>query len=1050
MSVSASSLNVVGVFQRYTCLSPASHTGKQWQGACPFSDCSVDDDGFVVWPVLTARGCHYYCRGCGRAGDVLSFVCAYEGISRRRACELLGIPYDETSSLDDLALPKIAPDDPPPDAWQRRASLFVQESVKRLWSDEGGPAREYLYRRGFTDDLIRQAQLGYHRTTRVDPAGVWGIAEGLHIEKVWLPRGIVIPWMTGQRVWKLNIRRGDKDIERDLQQARASGKKPRKCKYVEVQGSANYLYQADTIMPNRPVLLVESEFDALSAIQAGIQDIAGCLATGSTGRGRTPRALSALALASRVLVAFDVDENGHGDEAARWWLRTLPQATRLQPWMHDVNEMLQQHQDIRQWVTLGLEIPTQAVIIGPQEEWLRKDEKSMHSSDNGAQDVPELSLACSICGAEVEYYSDQGVAYCEQHWTAYTQPPIAVSQEHGSTTPCLSLLTSAQEVMDLAAQFSATQPGQLVLDLETTGLDPRRSKVITLALGTPEQVMVIDLRSYYTATASQQHTWKEALQSLLHREETLWIGHHLKFDWSFLAQHFEVRLRQVYDTMLVEKLLHAGIHVSTSLKASAERYGIEVSKEQRSWFIDLDQRLAEWLAPLPTEQLAYIQQDIVVPYHIYERQQEAIAQHDLVRVVALEHQALPAIAAMEVHGVCIDGERWRSILTIRHEQKTTLEKQIKQILGQALASTQPARETLFGESILPAVNLASSEQLLEALKGLGVHVTSASKEALQDVVQQHAVIPLLLEWKALEKFETAFGENVLGYITTDGRIHATFDQLGAASGRIISREPNLQQIPKPAEKDDPFDLRRCFVAPKECKLLIADLSNIELRILADVSGDVTMQRFFAEGKDLHGETAKLMFRLPADANPKEYLVNGKKARDIAKTINFGLAYGMGAQGLANRVGVDLETAKRLMRTYFATYKAVAAYLARAGKEGVTRGHARSLSGRMRFFSSEELQKRRGEAERSAKNHPIQGTNADILKCALALLYHRLPAGVHIVLTVHDEIVLECPDALIAEAERILKDAMVQACKEYLKVVHIPEPDVLVEGYWKKD
>src|SRR5581483_5436931 len=188
-------------------------------------------------------------------------------------------------------------------------------------------------------------------------------------------------------------------------------------------------------------------------------------------------------------------------------------------------------------------------------------------------------------------------------------------------------------------------------------------------------------------------------------------------------------------------------HVSTSLKASAERYGIEVSKEQRSWFIDLDQRLAEWLAPLPVEQLAYIQQDIVVPYHIYERQQEAIAQHDLARVVSLEHQALPAIAAMEVHGVCIEGARWRSILTTRHEQKTTLEKQIKQILGQALASAQPTRETLFGESILPAVNLASSEQLLEALGGLGVYVTSTSKEALQDVVQQHAVIPLLLEWK---------------------------------------------------------------------------------------------------------------------------------------------------------------------------------------------------------------------------------------------------------------------------------------------------------------
>jgi DNA polymerase-1 len=138
-----------------------------------------------------------------------------------------------------------------------------------------------------------------------------------------------------------------------------------------------------------------------------------------------------------------------------------------------------------------------------------------------------------------------------------------------------------------------------------------------------------------------------------------------------------------------------------------------------------------------------------------------------------------------------------------------------------------------------------------------------------------------------------------------------------------------------------------------------------------------------------------------------------------------------------------------MQTYFATYKAVATYLTRSGKEGVAKGYTVSLSGRKRFFSDEELRARRGEAERSAKNHPIQGTNADILKGALALLSHRLPVGVHVVLTVHDEVVLECPDELVAEAEQLLKETMVQACREYLKIVQIPEPDVLIETYWKK-
>jgi DNA polymerase-1 len=686
-----------------------------------------------------------------------------------------------------------------------------------------------------------------------------------------------------------------------------------------------------------------------------------------------------------------------------------------------------------------------ALLSGPPS---CSEETEQAQAEDGAV-AAEIATACGVCGAEVEQYSNQGVAYCAQHWTEILQPQEAPPQQHNPTAMCRVPLTTVQEIVALVAQWDATSPTQLVLDLETTGLDPRTHKVITLALGTPGEVIIIDLRGYYNASPALQREWREALQQLLDRQDTLWIGHNIKFDWSFLGQQFGVRLRRLYDTMLVEKLLHAGRHVSASLLNSAQRYGIAVTKEPRSWFIALDGRPAEWAAPLPEEQLAYIRRDIEAPYQIYERQQEAIAQQDLTRVVSLEQQALPAIAAMEIHGVCVDVQRWRALLAARHAQKAALEQQLQQVLAQALSQTQPEQETLFGEKNLQAVNLRSSERLVQALHLLGVPVASASKEALQEVIHHHQVIPKLLEWKALEKLETAFGENLLSYVSTQGRIHATFDQLGAASGRVICREPNLQQIPRPAKKDDPADLRRCFVAPQGCRLLIADLSNIELRILAEVSGDTTMLRFFAEGKDLHSETARLMFKIPQGVDPREHLVNGRSARDIAKTINFGLAYGMGAQGLANRVGVDLATARRLMQTYFATYRAVAAYLTRSGKEGVARGYAVSLSGRRRFFSDEELKARRGEVERSAKNHPIQGTNADILKCALVLLSHRLPVGVHVVLTVHDEVVLECPDELVAEAEQLLKETMVQACRAYLKIVSIPEPDVLIETYWKK-
>ncbi len=176
-----------------------------------------------------------------------------------------------------------------------------------------------------------------------------------------------------------------------------------------------------------------------------------------------------------------------------------------------------------------------------------------------------------------------------------------------------------------------------------------------------------------------------------------------------------------------------------------------------------------------------------------------------------------------------------------------------------------------------------------------------------------------------------------------------------------------------------------------------------------------------------------------------------KARDIAKTINFGLSYGMGAQGLAHRLSVGVEEARDLMHTYFATYTGVASWLRCTSQETLKRGYAATPAGRKRFFHVAGLDKsRRAAIERMAKNHPVQGTNADILKRALALLYKSLPRGVHIILVVHDEIVLECPEGLREEATRVLKEAMVQACRDYLKIVDIPEPDVLVGSYWEKD
>ncbi len=355
MAVSYASFDPIAFFQGYTRLRPNSRVGKQWVGACPFHDCSADDDGFIVFPELTERGCHYHCRVCGRAGDALAFVREYEGLSFRKGCQMLGLTYDaECQDTSPLSL-RIAPGDPPSGKWQEQAGGFAQEAIACLWSDGGKPARAYLYTRGLTDEYIRRAKLGYNPRTRIEAASAWGIVER-SMDKIWLPRGIVIPWIAEYDLWKLNIRRGEKDLRRDIEQAMKQGMKPHKRKYVEVRGSAEYLYNAGSLVPGRPVVLVEGEFDVVAALQSGLRDLAAVVATGSTQRGRTPRSIGTLALASQVLVAFDADENGRGDEAAGWWLNTLQHAIRWKPWARDVNDMLQRGHDIRLWAELGIEV----------------------------------------------------------------------------------------------------------------------------------------------------------------------------------------------------------------------------------------------------------------------------------------------------------------------------------------------------------------------------------------------------------------------------------------------------------------------------------------------------------------------------------------------------------------------------------------------------------------------------------------------------------------------------------------------------------------------
>ncbi|WP_201387976.1 DNA polymerase [Ktedonobacter sp. SOSP1-85] len=742
---------------------------------------------------------------------------------------------------------------------------------------------------------------------------------------------------------------------------------------------------------------------------------------------------------------------------------------------------------------LKIEAPRKGMITPELCEQLaqRKAELIAHLSAPPITDLPATPNG-SICQCQrsATCYSDQGDPFCEDCRNQALRTQRAVS-------PALVRVTSAPFFLqDVAGIIEWTQTYQsLVVDLETTGMHEHLDRVVAITLGRPGKVAVIDMRPYYNLPLEEQALWREVLHYLFHLDGITWIGHNLKFDWKFLAAHFQVHLPRVYDTMLAEQLIHGVGLNRAGMRESAARYRLPVSKEARAWFPGLHTRPTEWVAPFPAEQLVYMVQDIEIPYAIAQHQRPRIKELKLARVVHLENEAVPALAAMEMRGVCIDVERWRSILARKQARQQALEPELRETLGIALqracddyqaALTQEEKRLVEAYRANPAqsswepfrrkglaqwqathkkppqpkergtINLASPPQLLAALRALGVPVTATDEETLEPYTKEHTAVASLLQWKELHKFASSFGENLLAMIDTDGRLRTDYAQIGAVSGRIICSKPNLQQIPAEEEEEGQEEpVRRCFVASPGYRILKADLSNIELRILAEVSRDQTMLRLFAEGKDLHAETAKLMFHLSPETDTKKHLYKGVPVRKIAKTINFGLAYGMGANGLANRAGVDLPTAKSLIRTYFETYRGIARWLPLTAKQALEQGYAVTLAGRRRTFGSiptsvDWSREVRASAERSAKNHPIQGTNADILKRALALLHASLPPGAHLILAVHDEIVVECPESCMAEAEQAMKEVMVQACRDFLKVVHIPAPEVLIDTYWRKE
>jgi DNA polymerase I-like protein with 3'-5' exonuclease and polymerase domains len=554
------------------------------------------------------------------------------------------------------------------------------------------------------------------------------------------------------------------------------------------------------------------------------------------------------------------------------------------------------------------------------------------------------------------------------------------------------------------------------VDTETTGLDPYRSRVRLLQLATADQSFVLDL---FRVPALEHRP----LRDLFTSSNPVKALHNAKFDLKMLLHNFGIEVRGVFDTLLASQLISSGrSEGGHGLAAVADRY--------LGQSIDKSMQMSNWAGPLSDLQYEYAAKDAALMLPLYVKLNERLEELHLSEAARLEFDCVLPVAAMELAGMAIDAECWRRLVSDVERAHDVLSSELKRELASGVQQM-----TLFGE---PNINLDSPAQITDALNRMGIRVEGTRSWQLQPLAKDHPAVAKLLEYRSVQKALTSYGLGLLDHIhPVTGRIHSDFRQIGATGGRMSCSDPNLQQVPNTPE------YRVCFRAPSGRKLAIADYSQIELRILADWSQDTALVKALLSGEDLHCVTASQMFGIPLDQVSKDQ-------RAAAKQLNYGIMYGLGAQGLAARIDCAVSEAEELIRKYFAAYSGVAAWLREAADRAVRDKESRTRSGRLIYFTFDPNDRSQVAAtQRLGKNAPIQGSSADIIKRALALLHDALKGlDARVVNCIHDEVVVEVAESDAGECAKVLEREMVEAAREFISSVPVTV-DAVISDAWLK-
>ncbi|MEJ2611254.1 MAG: DNA polymerase I [Candidatus Thiodiazotropha sp.] len=555
------------------------------------------------------------------------------------------------------------------------------------------------------------------------------------------------------------------------------------------------------------------------------------------------------------------------------------------------------------------------------------------------------------------------------------------------------------------------------VDTETTSLDYMSAELVGLsfAIQPGEAAYVPVAHDYPGAPEQLPLDWVlEKLKPLLEDPRLKKVGQNLKYDMSVLAR-YGIQLQGVaYDTMLESYVLD-----STATRHDMDSLAAKYLNHTTIHFEDVAGKGKKQLTfnQVDLEQAApYAAEDADVTLKLHQKLWSKFESEPLLTKLFtdLEVALIPVLSRIERNGISVNCEMLRAQSDAFAKQMHALEQRAYEIAGHSfnLGSPKQIGEIFFNELQLPVIS--------KTPKG----VPSTAESVLVELADQgHDLPAVILEHRGLAKLKSTYTDKLPEMVNADtGRVHTSYHQAVAATGRLSSSEPNLQNIP--VRREEGRRIRQAFVPQQGWKMLAADYSQIELRIMAHLSQDKGLLKAFSEGKDIHSATAAEVFGVDLD------LVSGDQRRS-AKAINFGLIYGMSAFGLARQLGIERKAAQEYVDLYFQRYPGVAEFMDKIRDQAHKQGYVETLLGRRLYLPeiNSRNHQRRTAAERTAINAPMQGTAADIIKRAMLSVDKWIETEnppVRMLMQVHDELVLEVEQGYEATAQKVLCDLMESA------------------------